>query len=297
MSHRWYVTLFLVAFLIYSYLEQGWKRTIFWMATGYGIAFVAEWSSINHHFPMGNYQYHYDVLDKDLVIAGVPFFDSLSFAFLSYVAFTFAQFFVAPIRRRWPDVQRLTTRKIRNGATVLVLGAFLMLVIDWVTDPATVLGKNFFLGDIYYYPKPGYHFGITMNNYYGWFLTGIAVIFVNQRFDAWLSRREAASGAAPRLRHVPMLGLVAPLFWAGIVVFQLGVTWWLGWSYDLSKVPAADHQAFLEHVRTVLICGIFLILPILFLAFVALTKGSGEPTAVETEAWREDYPNHDLAAT
>ncbi|HET6153468.1 MAG TPA: carotenoid biosynthesis protein, partial [Marmoricola sp.] len=155
MTHRWYVTLFLVAFLIYSTLEQGLKRTVFWAVTGYGITFCAEWMSINHHFPMGNYQYNYGALHKDLIIDGVPFFDSLSFAFLSYVAFSFAQFFVAPLVRRRFDVQRLSTRKIRNGATVLVLGAFLMLVIDWVTDPVTVLGKYWFLGDIYYYPKPG----------------------------------------------------------------------------------------------------------------------------------------------
>lgn len=296
MTHRWYVTLFLVAFLAYSWLEQGARRTAFWVVSGYLIAFAMEWSSINHHYPMGNYQYREDVLAKDLMIFGVPFFDSLSFAFLSYVAFSFAQFFVAPLRRRWPDVQRLATRRIRNGATVLVLGAFLMLVIDWVTDPATILGKHFFLGDIYYYPEPGYHFGITMNNYYGWFLTGLLVIFVNQRFDAWLSRREKASGTPQRLRHVPLLGLVGPLFWTGIVLFQIAITWWLGYSYDLDKVPLGDRDAFVQHARTVLICSCFVVLPILFLAWVNLTKGSREPTPEETAAWRADYPGHELPA-
>jgi uncharacterized membrane protein len=272
LSHRWYVTLFLVVFLIYSYLEQGTRRTLFWLVSGYAIAFAAEWSSINYHYPMGNYQYKEAALSHDLMVFGVPFFDSLSFAFLSYIAFTFAQSFVAPVLRRRLDLQRLASRKIRNGPTVLVLGAFLMLVIDWVTDPATILGKHFFLGDIYYYPKPGYHFGITMNNYYGWFLTGLAVIFVNQRFDSWLSRRERASGSGPRLRHVPLMGLVGPITWAGIVLFQLGITWWLGWSYDLSKVRPEGHQAFVDHARTVLICGSFIIAPILFLALVNLTK-------------------------
>ncbi|HEX4190896.1 MAG TPA: carotenoid biosynthesis protein [Marmoricola sp.] len=296
MTHRWYVTLFLVAFLIYGTLEHGVRRTLFWLVSGYTIAFGAEWMSIHHHYPMGNYQYNYGALHNDLVIAGVPFFDSLSFAFLSYVAFSFAQFFVAPLVRRGLDVQRLSTRKIRNGATVLVLGAFLMLVIDWVTDPVTVLGKYWFLGDIYYYPKPGYHFGITMNNYYGWFLTGIAVIFVNQRFDAWLSRRERAGSAAPRLRHVPLLGLVAPLFWAGIVLFQLGITAWLAWSYDLGGVPVDGRTAFTDHARTVLISGCFIIAPILLLAWVTLTRGSGEPGTEEIEAWKADYPQSEFAA-
>ncbi|MCW2785412.1 MAG: hypothetical protein JWP74_1929 [Marmoricola sp.] len=295
MSHRWYVTLFLVAFLIYSGLEQGLKRTFFWVVSGYLIAFAAEWCSINHHFPMGNYQYHYGALSKDLVIKGVPFFDSLSFAFMSYVAFSFAQTFIAPIRRRWLDVQRLSTRKIRNGATALVMGAFFMLAIDWVTDPVTVLGKYWFLGNIYYYPKPGYHFGITMNNYYGWFLTGIAVIFVNQRFDAFLARRERAAGTPQKLRHIPMMGLVAPGFWTGIVLFQLGITAWLGWKYDLHAVAVGDRLAFTNHVRTVFVAGCFVILPILLLTWVTVTRGSGEPTPEETEAYRADYPAAEVA--
>jgi len=294
MTHRWYVTLFLVVFLVYGTLEQGVKRTLFWLVSGYLVAFVLEWNSINHHFPFGNYQYREDVLSKDLLVFGVPFFDSLSFAFLSYVAFAFAQFFVSPIRRRWPDVQRLTTRKLRNGPTVLVLGAFLMVVIDWLTDPATIQGKHFFLGDIYYYPEPGYHFGITMNNYYGWMLCGLIAIFVNQRFDVWLSKREKARNEPLRLRHVPMLGLVAPLFWAGIVLFQIGITWWLAYSYDLSKVPVADQAAFTDQMRLALIAGSFVILPIFLLAWVSLTKGSREPTPEEVAAYVADYPGHAL---
>jgi uncharacterized membrane protein len=291
-----YVSLFLVSFLIYSWLEQGIKRTLFWVFSGYLIAFAAEWSSINYHYPMGNYQYHYDALSKDLVIAGVPFFDSLSFAFLSYIAFAFAQTFVAPILRRGVDVQRLATRRIRNGPTVLVLGAFLMLVIDWVTDPVTVQGKYWFLGNIYYYPQPGYHFGITMNNYYGWFLTGVTVILVNQCFDRWLSKREQRAGTAVRLRHVPLMGLVAPLFWTGIVLFQLGVTAWLAWGSDLGQVPAAARTAFADHMRTVLVSGCFVIAPILLLAWVTIRRGSGEPSQEETTAWEQDYSRQETSA-
>lgn len=297
MTHRWYVTLFLVSWLIYATLQMGLKRTLFWLVSAYLVAFVMEWNSINDHFfrfPFGSYEYKEEALSKDLLVFGVPFFDSLSFAFLSYVAFTFAQFFVAPIRRRGADVQVLATRKMRNGLTVLLLGTFLMLVIDVLTDPAALQGKHTFLGDIYFYSDPGYHFGVPMTNYFGWLVTGLVAIFINQRFDSWLAKRETARNEPLQLRHVPLLGLVGPLFWTGIVFFQVGITWWLGYSYDLEKVDVEDRAAFVDQMRLMLIAGVFVIAPILFLAWINLRKGSGEPTPEEVEAYRADYPGHAL---
>lgn len=95
---RPYVVLFLLAFLTLSWLEQGKLRTLVWLVSGYLIALAAEWGSINHGIPFGYYAYHYEMLEQDLLVLGVPFFDSLSFAFLSYASFSFAQFFfVSPL--------------------------------------------------------------------------------------------------------------------------------------------------------------------------------------------------------
>lgn len=272
--HRPYVVVFLLSFLALGWLEQGWLRTVVWMVTGYVVALVAEWGSINHGFPFGYYVYHYEALEKDLVIAGVPFFDSLSFAFLSYVSFSTAQFFLSALWVKGRDVQRVTPRRVRNSAAVLLLGASLMVVIDIVVDPVAHLGKHWFLGEIYHYPSPGYHFSVPLANYAGWFVVGWVCIFINQRLDALLSRWEALRGCRLKLRHVPLKGLFAPLFWAGIVGFNLAVTAWLAYSYDLSGLPAdADLRAgWVAGVRTQLVCGCFVVAPVLALAAAQLVK-------------------------
>jgi len=105
LTHRPYVTLFMVFFLALSWREQGWLRTKLWVASSYLIALSAEWGSINHGIPFGDYTYHYEALRHDLVVLGVPFFDTLSFSFLSYVSFSFAQFFMSPLSVRGWDVR------------------------------------------------------------------------------------------------------------------------------------------------------------------------------------------------
>jgi putative membrane protein len=188
-THRPYVTLFLLGFLALSYLEQGWLRTLIWVVTGYLIAFCAEYCSTQvNGVPFGWYVYDYAGLENDLLIAGVPFFDSLSFSFLSYVSFSFAQFFMSPLWYEKRDVQRVTPRRVRNSAFTLLLGATLMVVIDLIVDPLTHLGRYWFLGEIYYYPEPGLHFSVPLANYAGWFTVGWVTIFVNQRIDAALAR-------------------------------------------------------------------------------------------------------------
>lgn len=295
-THRPYVFVFLLAFVAFSWMEQGKLRTVIWLVSGYLIAFAAEWASVNPdiRIPFGHYVYHGDELANDLTIAGVPFFDSLSFAFLSYVSFSFAQFFMSPLWRRGLDFQRVTTRAIRNSPATLFLGAALMVVIDLVTDPVTHLGQHWFLGSIYHYPAPGYHYGVTMANYVGWFVVGWAIIFVNQRVDALLANREAAAGKHVKLPRVPGKGAFAPLFWAGIVGFTLGVTAWLGWGYDLEFVPEAEHEAWLANVRKMFLSGCFIVGPVLLLAFVQFIKPANRPSREEITAWLAEFPCPEL---
>ncbi len=223
------------------------------------------------------------------VIAGVPFFDSLSFSFLSYVSFSFAQFFMSSLWRQGLDVQRVTPRRVRNSAFVLFLGAVLMVVIDLITDPVTHLGRYWFLGEIYYYPDPGYHFSVPLANYAGWFVVGWLIIFINQRIDALLAAGEKRGQVT--LRHLPFKGLFAPLFWAGIVLFQLGVTYWVAFSGVIEPEATTMGEANLTViVRAQAISGTFVIVPILLLALAHLLRRGSEASPAEVSDWLEEYP-------
>ncbi|SMF96794.1 putative membrane protein [Methylomagnum ishizawai] len=259
--HRPYVTAFLVFFLALSWLEQGGRRTAFWVVTSYLVALAAEWGSINHGIPFGVYVYHYDALQNDLVVLGVPFFDTLSFSFLSYVSFSFAQFFLSPLSVRGLDVRRATPPQVRGSWAALLLGSFLMTVVDLVVDPIANLGKYWFLGDIYHYPDPGIHFGVTFANYCGWFVVAATTIAINQRLDAALARR---GHPPPDATAWPGLGGFAPCFWAGIVLFQLGVTWWVAYSGQ----PGLDAA----RVQLQAVTGSYILAPVLVLAAARLAN-------------------------
>lgn len=253
-------------FLLLSWLEQGWHRTLLWVASSYAIALAAEWGSINHGIPFGRYVYHYPQLARDLVVMGVPFFDTISFSFLSYVSFSFAQFFLSPLWIRGFDVQRVSGPDVRQSRAVLWLGAFLMMTVDLVVDPIANLGRYWFLGDIYHYPDPGVHFGVTFANYCGWFAVAAATIAVNQIIDRRLGRREMAAGKVIRLARLPAKGLFAPCFWTGILLFQLGVTYWVALA---EPVGSASERVLLQAV-----CGSYLVAPVVVLAVVQLVKSS-----------------------
>lgn len=274
LGHRPYVTLFLIFFLALSWLEQGGLRTGLWVLTSYLVALAAEWGSINHGIPFGVYVYHYPELGNDLVILGVPFFDTLSFSFLSYVSFSFAQFFLSPLAVRGLDVRRVTSPEIRQAWSTLLLGAFLMMVVDLIVDPIANLGKYWFLGDIYHYPEPGTHFGVTFANYCGWFAVAAVTIFVNQHIDRRLMARERRLGREVRPARLPCLGLFAPCFWAGIVLFQLGVTYWVAFSGQ----PGLDAA----RVQLQAVTGTYILAPILLLAAVQLVKPANRVPAGES---------------
>ncbi len=269
-THRPYVTAFLVFFLILSRLEQGWRRTGLWVLTSYLVALAAEWGSINHGFPFGYYVYHYEALENDLVLFGVPFFDTLSFSFLSYVSFSFGLFFLSPLSGKGFKARRITPDSIRNSWAALLLGAFLMTVVDLIVDPIANLGKYWFLGNIYHYPDPGIHFGVTFANYCGWFVVAATTLFINQRLDTWLTRRGRAADSI----NLPGLGLFAPCFWAGILLFQLGVTWWVAYSGQ----PGLDAA----RVQLQAVTGSYILAPILVLAAARFVRaGEGEAMAAE----------------
>lgn len=71
---RPYVFVFLLAYLFLAVARLGWLRTLVWTVTAYLIAWACEWSSIHNGFPFGRYDYIDRTSDRELWVAGVPFF-------------------------------------------------------------------------------------------------------------------------------------------------------------------------------------------------------------------------------
>jgi putative membrane protein len=219
---RPYVFVFLVVYLFAAVTKLGWARTAAYTTVAWTIAYAAEFSSTRNGFPFGMYVYLEGTRDRELWLSNVPFFDSLSFSFLCYLGYALAVFLYAPLLRRPGDFQVADTLAIRTAPRVLLTGAFLTMLLDWVIDPLTLQGERWFLGKIYYYPGGGIHFGVPLSNYAGWFLVAAATIAVYQLLD----RRAGWSRAG--IRHVRYGGLLEPLLYLGILAFNLGLTFWIG---------------------------------------------------------------------
>ena len=209
---------FFGAFLAVCVSHVGWRRTLTFTLTGYVIAFGSEWLSINTGFPYGWYYYIDTTSSRELWVAGVPFFDSLSYVFLAYCSYATALFILSPLKAwRW-NLAKLETRRIRRSFSALLLGALLQTGLDIVIDPVALQGKRWFLGQIYGYRDPGIHFGVPLSNYAGWLLTSLFLIAAFQLIDAG-RLDEPAAGVVP----VPCHSLFGPLLYLSVLVFNIGV--------------------------------------------------------------------------
>jgi uncharacterized membrane protein len=219
---RPYVFVFLAVYLVAAVTKLGWWKTGAYTLVAWAVAFVAELSSTRNGFPFGLYVYLDSTRERELWLANVPFFDSLSFSFLCYLGYALAIFLYAPLVREPGDFQVADTRAIRTSWPVLVTGAFFTMLLDLVIDPLTLQGERWFLGKLYYYPAGGIHFGVPLSNYGGWFLVALVTIAIYQRLD----RRPGWPTVG--VRHVPYGGLLEPLVYLGIVLFNLVITFAIG---------------------------------------------------------------------
>ncbi len=213
---RPYVFAFFGAFLAVCVPHVGWKRTLTFTLGGYTVAFCSEWLSINTGFPYGWYYYIDTTSNHELWVAGVPFFDSLSYVFLAYCSYATALFILSPLKAwRW-NLATLETRRIRRSFSVLLLGSFLQTCLDIIIDPVALQGRRWFLGQIYGYREQGVHFGVPLSNYAGWLVTSFCLIALFQLIDA---RRldETAAG----LVAVPCHSLLGPLLYLSVLIFNI----------------------------------------------------------------------------
>ena len=218
---RPYVFAFLIAYLVAAVLHLGWRSTLSFTIVGYLIAFASEVSSINTGFPYGWYYYIDATRDRELWLAGVPFFDSLSYVFLAYCSYTTALLALSPIRAwRW-GFTTLETRSIRKSLSVLLLGSLFQVFLDIIIDPVALQGNRWFLGQIYGYREAGIHFGVPLSNYLGWWLVGLCMIFALQRIDARCGRgRDRPAG----VRTVALRSLLGPFLYLSVIIFNLVIT-------------------------------------------------------------------------
>jgi uncharacterized membrane protein len=222
---RPYVFAFLAMYLVAAVTHLGWRKTCYFTVAGYLIAFVSEYSSINTGIPYGWYYYIDTTSARELWIAGVPFFDSLSYVFLTYCSYTMALLTVAPVKTcRW-NLFTLETRSMRRSGSVLLLGAFYQTFLDIVIDPVALQGGRWFLGQIYGYREPGIHFGVPLSNYIGWLVVSLLLVFALQRIDAVTGTgQEKPAGIA----NLPGRALLGPLLYLSVLIFNYGVTLSIG---------------------------------------------------------------------
>jgi putative membrane protein len=203
---RPYVFLFLLAFLAAGVRDLGARRTALFLAWVWPLAFLAEFASTRIGIPFGLYHYTGDTRDRELFIADVPFFDSLSFTFLAYASFCLARVIVGG-----------------RAAIVATVAGALMMFLDVVIDPLAVRGERWFLGRIFWYPDGGPYFGVPLSNFAGWWIVGT----VGVGGYLWLAGRDA-------IGRKPAPGVA--LYYV-VLVFNLVVTAWIQeWSLLASGV-------------------------------------------------------------
>lgn len=217
LQHRPYVFAFLIAFLIFGRLQFGWLRTFLFLFLGWVIAFASEVSSIRNGFPYGDYKYIYENLKGELILWGVPLWDSLSYTFLAYASFSTATFLCYPTA-----YSRSEFWKQRTSFKVLLLSVVLMAGIDVVIDPLAHLGDRWFLGKIYYYPRGGFYFDVPASNFIGWVLVAFCILFIFQRLDKTLENKGLSVPSNSGFKK----GLGAALY-LGVFFFNWGITVWL----------------------------------------------------------------------
>jgi uncharacterized membrane protein len=228
-AFRPYVFLFLAAFLFSAIKLIGWPRTWrFWLIS-WVTAFVCEFSSTRTGIPFGWYFYNGSTVGHELYFFDIPFMDSISFSFLLFASYCVALGLLLPfdsssaIAPTPPRPVRFDL-DARTSWSVYTLTVFLFVFIDMVIDPVALRGDRWFLGKIYYYPDPGWHFGVPMANYVGWAVVGMISLAIYFPLDRRLPTLSPPQLITQRL----LLGIG---LYYGVLAFNLGMTLWIGESF------------------------------------------------------------------
>src|SRR5947209_7109198 len=238
--HRWYVTIFGLAFLFFAVRQLGWRKTLVYGVLAFGVGAVAENGSVHVGFPYTTYAFNPALRGKELWIGDVPLFVPLSYTFMGYFAFAAGRLLASgPWRTR-----------ARYWWQEFLLAWVLALWALWVVDPVSRLGDQFYLGCVYRldsqfflgrffrYRGSGFWIGLPLGSQLGFALTSLvllALLFLLGRGEA---DRRVEGGL---LRH-PHLGALitwhAQVFHMAVIAFVVGADA-IGGSALLMWVPAA----------------------------------------------------------
>jgi uncharacterized membrane protein len=222
---RPYVFGFLGVYLTGAAAAWGWRRAVAFTAWAGTVAFAAEWSSTRVGVPFGLYHYTGATAGRELYLSNVPLFDSLSFTFLAYASLGLAGLLLGGAG---------TGRSVGARLRLAGLAGLLMMWLDVVIDPLAVRGDRWFLGRIFYYPEPGWYFGVPTANFVGGVAVGAAIAWgwghlgprVGGARPAWGGRVPGHERQAVALYYLVLafnlsvtLVVAEPaLFWAGVLL-------------------------------------------------------------------------------
>jgi len=100
------------------------------------------------------------------------------------------------------------------------------MILDVVIDPVAHRGDRWFLGKIYEYHQEGVYFDIPLTNFAGWVLVASTILFCFTWVDRWLENRPGFQDLG--MRDLPMQALLGPGVYFGVLLFNLGVTFYIG---------------------------------------------------------------------
>ncbi len=201
---RPYVFVFIAIYLYTAARTIGPRKAVLFTIIAWAVAYFSEFSSVRNGFPFGLYYYIPSTKNKELWVMGVPFMDSLSFTFLSYSS--------------WRTARVFLPREDKFSWKIILLGAFLMTLLDVVIDPLALRGDRWFLGRIYYYPSPGPYFGVTIENFAGWFFVGALTMRIWKAVDGIVGGQDLSNKT----------GMLGPALYFIVLLFNLSMTFWIG---------------------------------------------------------------------
>jgi putative membrane protein len=127
---------------------------------------------------------------------------------------------------------------------------------------------------------PGVYFGVPLSNFLGWLLVGLLILKVYQWVDRALERAGLLPVHAPL--HYGWRALLGPALYLGVLLFNLGVTFFLG-----ATSEGAEGERFL----LLGVVGCFIFVPVTTLLVVGIFDPTRRATPREIEVHIEDFPD------
>jgi putative membrane protein len=233
--HRWYVTIFGLAFLFFAVRHLGWRRTLIYGVLAFGVGALAENGSVHFGFPYTTYAFNPALRGKELWIGDVPLFVPLSYTFMGYFAFAGGRLLASGpwhtrARRWWME---------------FVLAWILAVWALWVVDPVSRLGDEFYLGRVFRYRGPGFWFGLPLGSQVGFALTSFVLLALLFRLTRGEPDVRVERGILAHPHFGALLTWHAQVFHMAVIAFIVGGAEAnaIGGSAFLMWVPAAAMTA------------------------------------------------------